>query len=408
MSVVSVCAAAIATAFGCAKPNEYMAPPPPAVTVAQPIERELIQQLEFTGTTRSVEAVDIRARVMGYLKSIEFEDGAIVQAGDLLFVIEPAPFEAALDSAKAALQRAEASLSLAKATLTRAERLPAGAISAQEVDVQRANVATAEADVASAKAAVRQAELDLSYTQIKSPFTGRVSRHLVDVGNLIQPGETALTRVEAYDPIHAYFAVSESDVLEFIRANQMTTMETIREHPPVIYMGLSGEQGFPHEGHLDFAELGVDPQSGTQMRRGVFPNPDGALLPGLFGRIRLPVGQPEPGLMLPDRAIATDQRGDYVLVVNEKDTVEYRPVELGMRIGGMREIRTGVEKGDWVVINGVQRARPGAPVKPERTDEIPEAAELAQVNDPAIPQSSPQEAVVERQSREASSGAGGK
>jgi RND family efflux transporter MFP subunit len=221
------------------------------------------------------------------------------------------------------------------------------------------------------------------------------------VGNLVQPGETVLTRVEAFDPIHTYFAISESDVLEFMRANQGSTMELIRENAPPIYMGLAGEEGFPHEGRLDFAELGVDPQTGTQMRRGVFPNPDGTLLPGLFARIRLPVGQPRPGLMLPDRAIATDQRGDYVLAVNEKDTVEYRPVELGMRVGGMRQILSGVNKEDWIVINGVQRARPGAPVTPERTDEIPEAAALAQAGDPAIPQTTQGQAVIEQQPEQA-------
>jgi RND family efflux transporter MFP subunit len=356
-----------------------------------------------------MEAVDVRARVTGYLQSIEFEDGAQVAAGDLLFVIEPAPFEAALDSAKAALQRSEASLALARANLARAERLPRGAISAQEVDVERANVATAEADVASAKAALRQAELDLAYTQIKSPINGRVSRHMVDVGNLVQPGETVLTRVEAFDPIHAYFAVSESDVLQFMRANPAATMQSIREQPPSLYMGLSGEQGFPHEGRLDFAELGVDPQTGTQMRRGEFPNPDGKLVPGLFARIRLPISDPQPGLMLPDRAIATDQRGEYVLTVNEKNIVEHRPVELGVRVGGMREILNGVESSDWIVINGLQRARPGAEVNPEQTSDIAEANDLETANDPAVvPQIGAEGAVIADQDvRTASSGSGG-
>jgi RND family efflux transporter MFP subunit len=386
-----------------------VAPPPPAVTVAQPVEREIVRQLEFTGTTRSVEAVDVRARVTGYLQRIAFEDGAQVNAGDLLFVIEPAPFEAALDSAKAALQRAEASLALARANLARAERLPRGAISEQEVDVERANVATADADVSSAKAALRQAELDLAYTQVKSPITGRVSRHMVDVGNLVQPGETVLTRVEAFDPIHAYFAVSESDVLQFMRANQGTSKEAIREAPPLLYLGLSGEEGFRHEGRLDFAELGVDPQTGTQLRRGAFPNAKGELVPGLFARIRLPIGNPEPGLMLPDRAIATDQRGEYVLVVNEKDIVEHRPVELGMRVGGMREILNGVQLRDWVVINGLQRARPGAPVKAERTSDIAEVKDLEAVNDPAVvPQSkAAKPVVVDGDSRSTASGTGG-
>jgi len=372
--------------LGCTRPNEYQQQPPPEVTVAQPVEREIVRQLEFTGTTRSVKAVDVRARVMGYLQSIAFEDGAEVQAGDLLFVIEPAPFEAALDSAKAALEKARASLSLAEADLARTEPLAArGALTAQELDVKRAAVATAQADVASAKAALRKAELDLAYTQVKSPISGRVSRHMVDVGNLVQPGETMLTRVEAFDPIHAYFAVSEADVLQFMKSNRQVDAKSLRENPPPLYLGLSGEEGFPYEGQLDFAEIGVDPQTGTQMRRGSFPNADKRLVPGLFVRIRLPIGDPELGLMIPDRAIGADQRGEYVLVVNDKNIVEHRLVRLGMRVAGMREVTGGIEGGEWIVINGLQRARPGMTVKPQRTTEIPELKQLAAAKDPAIP-----------------------
>ena len=381
----SLYAAVLAVAaVGCAKPNAYVAPPPPTVTVAPPVEREITRQLEFTGATRSIEAVDVRARVTGYLQSIEFVDGAQVNAGDVLFVIEPAPYEAALASAEANLQKADATLALARADLARAERLPRGTITEQELDVKRANVATAAADLASANAALRRANLDLSYTQVKAPISGRVSRHLVDVGNLVQPGETILTRVESMDPIHVYFAVSEADVLEFSRASSQSTMEAIRESQPKIYLGLGGEEGFPHEGTLDFAELGVDPETGTQLRRGVFPNPDGKLLPGLFARVRLPIGAPEPGLMVPDRAIATDQRGEYVLVVNDKQSVEYRPVKLGMRIKQMREVLSGVSVTDLVIVNGIQRARPGAQVKPERAAEVPEAKSLDASNDPAV------------------------
>jgi RND family efflux transporter MFP subunit len=375
-----------AAVVGCAKPNEYVQPPPPAVTVAKPVEREIVHQLEFTGSTRATEAVDVRARVNGYLQKIEFEDGADVKAGDVLFVIEPEPFEAALDSAKAALQKAQATLALANADLARTEPLvKRGASTEQELDVKRADVATAKADVASAKAALRRADLDVSYTQVKSPISGRVSRHLVDIGNLVQAETTVLTRVEAFDPIHAYFAISESDVLELMASNPGTGAASLKENPPELYMGLSGEEGFPHKGRLDFAEVGIDPQSGTQMRRGIFPNSDKSLVPGMFVRLRLPVGNPSPGLMVPDRAIATDQRGEYVLVVNDKDTIEYRPVKLGMRVVDMRVVNEGVTADDWIVVNGLQRARPGAPVKPERTEEIPEAKQLDAANDPAVP-----------------------
>jgi RND family efflux transporter MFP subunit len=396
-------------ALGCSRANEYVPPPPAAVTVAQPVEREIVHQLEFTGTTRSIEAVDVRARVTGYLQRIAFKDGAEVKAGDLLFVIEPAPFEAALDSAKAALQKADASLGLAQADLARTEPLvKRGALTAQELDVKRADVATALADVASAKAALRQAELDLAYTQVKSPIAGRVSRHMVDVGNLVQPGETVLTRVESYDPIHVYFSVSESDVTEFLRSNSEKARQSLRDNPPALFMGLSGEDGFPHEGKLDFTELGVDPQTGTQMRRGEFPNADQKLVPGLFARVRLPIGSPEPALMIPDRAIATDQRGEYVLVVNEKNTVEYRLVKLGMRVAGMRVVSDGLQANEWIVINGLQRARPGAVVNPERTTDLPEAKDLAAAKDPALspqsPEASPAEVTDASQPVESSTG----
>jgi RND family efflux transporter MFP subunit len=376
---------------GCAKPNEYVQPPAPAVTVAQPVEREVVHQLEFTGTTRATEAVDVRARVNGYLQKIEFVDGADVKAGDVLFVIEPAPFEAALDASKAALQKAEATLALARADLARTEPLVnRGASTEQELDVKKADVATAKADVASAKAALVQAELNLAYTQVKSPISGRVSRHMVDIGNLVQAEQTMLTRVEAFDPIHAYFAISESDVLELMASTPGTSAASLKENPPTIYIGLTGENGYPHEGKLDFAEAGIDPQSGTQMRRGIFANVDKSLVPGMFVRVRLPVGSPAPGLMVPDRAIAMDQSGEYVLVVNDKDTVERRSVKLGLRVANMRVVNEGVQAGDWVVINGLQRARPGTPVKPERTTELPEAKQLDASNDPAVPSSGAQ------------------
>lgn len=370
---------------GCAKPNAYIQPPPPIVTVAQPVEREVVHQLEFTGSTRATEAVDVRARVNGYLQKIDFVDGADVKAGDVLFIIEPAPFEAALDAAKAALQKADATLALANADLARTQPLvERGASTEQELDVKKADVATAKADVASAKAALTQAELNLSYTQVKSPISGRVSRHMVDIGNLVQAEQTVLTRVEAFDPIHAYFAISESDVVELMAKSPGTNAASLKANPPTIYMGLTGENGYPHEGKLDFAEAGIDPQSGTQMRRGIFPNADKSLVPGMFVRIRLPVGSPAPGLMVPDRAIAMDQSGEYVLVVNDKDTVERRSVKLGLRVTNMRVISEGIQASDWIVINGLQRARPGTPVKPERTTEIIEAKQLEASNDPAI------------------------
>ena len=359
-------ALAVATFAGCQKKNEFVKPPPPVVTVAQPVQRDVVHQMEFTGTTRATEAVEVRARVNGYLEKIAFEDGAQVKAGDLLFAIEAAPYEAALDAAKASLQKAEASLALATADLGRTEPLvQRGTLSQQELDLKIANVATARAEVAAANAEIRQADLNLAYTQVKSPISGRVSRHLVDVGNLVQTGTTVLTRVESFNPIHAYFAVSESDVLEFIRLKMESGVASSAANAPKLYLGLTEANGFPYEGRLDFAEIGVDPETGTQLRRGEFPNPDGQLVPGLFVRLKLPIGEPSPGIMVPDRAIATDQRGQYVLAVNEENVVEYRPVQLGTRVADMRVVNEGVKLEDWIVVNGIQRARPGTPVDPQ-------------------------------------------
>jgi RND family efflux transporter MFP subunit len=363
---------------GCTGKNQYAPPPPPEVTVATPVKQQVRDYLEITGKTQSSESVDIRSRVSGYLKSIEFKDGQTVTEGQLLFVIEPEPFKVALASAKAELQKAEAKLALAEADVKRSEPLvDKGAVSEQEWDVIVANRATAKADVAAATSAVSQADLNLSYTEVKSPIAGRISRHMVDVGNLVQVQTTMLTNVQSVAPIHALFHVSENE-LKLLRqsptasnyaaattadakATDATTAET------TVKVGLSHDRDFPYEGKIDFAELGVDPNTGKQLRRAVIENKDGALLPGLFVRVRVPVGDETPQLMVADRSIATDQRGDYVLVVNDKNIVEYRPVELGLMTDGLRVVKSGIKEGDWIVTNGLQRARPGATVRPSQS-----------------------------------------
>jgi len=356
---------------GCNNANQYQPPPPPTVTVAQPARDKVGDFLEFTGTTRAVEAVRLRARVMGYLKSIEFEDGANVEQGQLLFVIEQEPFEAALASAKANVQKAEAALKLAEADIARTQPLlERKAITEAEMDVMEANRATAEAEVAAAKAAVRQAELNLGYTEIRAPISGRIGRHLVDVGNLIQAEMTELATLESYDPIHAYFTVSEGDVLRLMNLYRNGEIANFRENPPPLSLGLQSEDGFPHLGTLEFADFGVDPDTGTQMRRGVFPNADGRLVPGLFVRLRMPVGEPAEQLLVSERAIAADQRGDYVLVVDDQNKVQYRPVKLGLLHNGMYVVKEGVDAKDWIVVNGLQYARPDSTVTPERAEKM--------------------------------------
>jgi RND family efflux transporter MFP subunit len=352
---------------GCEERSEFVPPPPPEVTVQQPQWRQIADHVNFTGNTRPTATVELRARVNGYLQRIAFDDGAFVKRGELLFVLEQAPFQAALASKAADLERAKAAMQLAGAEFKRTELLhQKNVASQQDVDQRRADMAAARANVAVAQAAITNAQLDLDYTEIRAPIAGRIGRHLVDVGNLIQAQQTLLAVIESTDPIYAYFYVSESDLLRFRQMIRENELPDPREKPPRIRLGLANEKGFPHAGHVDFRDLGVDPDTGTILVRARFPNPKHVLLPGLFVRLRAPVGEPQPRLMIDERAVSTDQRGQYVLVVNAQDKVEYRPVELGLAAGSMREITAGVSPDDWVIVNGLQRARPGATVKPQR------------------------------------------
>lgn len=358
---------AVVALSGCGSRNKFIPPPPPEVTVAHPTTDEVVDSIEFTGTTRATATVNLRARVNGYLEQIKFDDGQAVNEGDLLFVIEQAPFEVALASAKAALQKAHAALQLAEANHARtAELFQRKVVTQQEVDVQKANLAGAQADVAAAEAQVRQAELNLQYTEIRAPLNGRIGRHLIDKGNLIQAEQTQLAVIESIDPIQAYFNVSEPDLLRFMEMLRENKLPDPEKHPPVLYLQLGNETGFPHKGHLDYRELGVDPTTGTILRRAVFPNPDHALIPGLFARLRAPIGQPEPKLLVEERALGADQRGQYVLVVNDENVVEYRSVKTGIAVGDRRVIQDGIDKDDWIVVNGLQRARPGSKVSPQQ------------------------------------------
>jgi RND family efflux transporter MFP subunit len=353
--------------FGCQRGNKFVAPPPPAVSVAKPLVTKVSDSIEFIGNTRATATVELRARVTGYLERIAFEEGTNVKEGDLLFVIDQAPFQVALDIANAELQRAQADLQLQQTEYRRTETLVAQKAQTQaDLDLAAAELATANANVAAAQAAVRRAELDLSYTEIRAPISGRIGRHLVDRGSLVQGEQTHLATIESLDPIHAYFSLSEPDLLRFmemLRANEIPDPD---KNPPVLYLGLDNSAGYPYQGTLDFRELGVDPSTGTALRRGLFANPNNELLPGLFVRIRAPIGEPKERLVVEKRGIGADQRGDYVLVVNDKNIVEYRLVKLGISTDGMRVVQEGVEPGEWIVVNGLQRARPGATVDPER------------------------------------------
>jgi RND family efflux transporter MFP subunit len=334
--------------------------------VALPVERPVADTIEFVGNTEATETVDLVARVNGHLERVLFEDGAQVAKGDLLFVIDQAAYKVALNAAQAELQKAQASLQLAESQLRRiAPLVRSGTVTQAEYDVQAAQVATSQADVAAAQALVAQAELDLGYAQINAPIAGNISERLVDVGNLIRAEQTRLATIQNIDPIYVYFNLSETDLLRFMEMLRAHEIPDPEKNPPVLHVGLANEEGFPHEGRLDYRQLGVDPATGTTTRRGVFPNPERRLIPGMFVRIRATVGEPVPRLLVDERAIGSDQRGDYVLVVNDKNIVEYRSVRLGIDVGDLRVVQEGIEAGDRVVINGLQRARPGAEVQPE-------------------------------------------
>ncbi|MFO0946739.1 MAG: efflux RND transporter periplasmic adaptor subunit [Planctomycetota bacterium] len=298
---------------GCRPGNQYVPPPPPAVTVAKPLTRNVTEYAEFTGTIRAAASVELKTRVNGYLQEIRFHDGELVKEGDLLFVIDRTPYEAQLQSAKANLEKARAMLQLEEAQLLRTEQLvKRSAASKEEHDIAFAERAGAVASVSSAEAELRQAQLNLGYTEIRAPISGRIGRHLVDIGNLVKAEETLLARIESVDPIHAYFNVSENALL---RSMEKAKDESATPDTQVFELGLGDAADFRFQGKLDYREFGVDPSTGTILRRAVFNNADQSLVPGLFVRVRAAVG-PRPRCSWksgPSRPIWR-----YLLVVNDK------------------------------------------------------------------------------------------
>jgi RND family efflux transporter MFP subunit len=352
--------------------QQQAAPPPPPlpkVTVNQPVIRDVVESDAYTGRLEAVESVDIRARVSGYLQSIHFTDGEVVKKGALLFVIDPRPYQAELNRAKAALEQAIARHGRTQKDYARAQQLvKSRAISQEEVDTRAADQREAEEAVRAARAAVEAAQLNVEFTQVRAPISGRISREFVTVGNLINGGtadSTLLTRVVSLDPIYGYFDVDEGAYLKYARLWRNGQRAGPREANIPVDLGLADETGFPHQGRLDFIDNRLDPNTGTMTGRAVFPNPDLALTPGLFARVRLPGSGPYEALLLPDEAIGTDQTQRFAFVVNDQHTVEYRQVALGPMIDGLRVVRDGIKPGEWVIVNGVQRVRTGAKVDPQ-------------------------------------------
>lgn len=358
-----------AMSAACERQNQYVAPPPPSVTVSRPVKQAVTDYLEFTGTTQSVASVDIRARVQGFLQTAYFKEGAFVKKDELLYIIDPRTYHAAVDKAIADLADKKAQAEKAEVELLRNQRLyKENATSEKELVNAKATRDSAKANLAASEASLEDAKINLGYCTIYAPLSGRIGRNQVDVGNLVGAGEfTLLTTIKQYDPIYAYFTLNERQLLRLMRMQRKGREYAVQDTP--IYMALANETGYPHEGRLDYADLGVDQNTGTMLMRGVFPNPNPpAILPGLFVRLRLPAGTRENALLVPERAIGSDQGGHYVLVVSSDDVVESRRIVAGNLTEGMRVIEEGLQGDEWIVVNGIQRARPGAKVKAARSD----------------------------------------
>jgi len=342
--------------------------PPPQVTVATPLVRKITDWDEYTGRLAAVESVEIRARVSGYLESVHFQDGALVKRGDLLFVIDPRPNQAALDEARAERKRARVQMEAMARELRRGEELHATrVISDRDLDILTSQKRAADASLRAAEAAEKSAALYLGFTRVTAPIDGRIGRKLVTVGNLVT-GEgkdsTLLTTLVSVDPIHVYFTADERAFLRYTRLAEQGIRPSSRTVANPVRLQLADEQGFPHEGVMDFVDNRVDEATGTMQGRAVFANPRGDLTPGLFGRIQLLGEGPYEALILPDQAIGTDQAQRLVYVVGEGNVVTPRPVTLGRSLGALRVIRGGLAPTDRVVINGIQKVRPGATVTP--------------------------------------------
>ena len=356
--------------FGCNEEMEKKTVRIPTVTVSVPIQTEAQKRLDYTGTTAALEYVDIRARVAGFLEKINFEPKQKVKAGDLLFVIDPRQYQAAVSEAKAQLEAKKASLKLAKTDEEIAKSLESKeAISWLKLQQATAKSDVSKADVDLTAANLDQAKLNLEYTQVTSPIDGRVSRNYVDIGNLVGATEkTLLTTVVNDESVYCYFNVSELDLLFLKRMYPLPrNPEPLTVVKIPVLLELADEEGFPHKGRLDFTDTMINPSTGTIQFRAVFPNPDGLLLPGMFAKIRVPLKKFQ-ALLVPEAAIQFDQGGRYLLVVDGQNIVRQKRIKMGQEEpNGMRVIDEGLLPDDRVIISGLQRARPGSPVNPIST-----------------------------------------
>jgi multidrug efflux system membrane fusion protein len=359
-------------------------PPPPAVTVAEVIARPLHHWDELTGELQAVNTVDVHPRVNGFIDSVQFTEGARVAKGQILFQIDPRPFQIEIERLSAEIKRAQSKLDFAAAGHARAERLFAqNAIAREEYEQLTSAEAEAAGDLGSLNAQLHAARLNLEYSHVRSPIDGHVSRALITPGNLVS-GTNLLTTVVSDDPIYAYFDTDEATYLKFAQLERNN-----RPQPPAgsgrgaasspVFMGLVGEEGYPHEGRLDFIDNQVDARSSTIHARAVFDNKDGRFTPGLFARIKLVANDNHEAILIDERAVGNDLGKKYVLVLKSDSTVEYRAVTLGARIDGLRVVEDGLQPADIVVVNGLQHVSAGAKVQSTRVAMSAGGAGLAQV-----------------------------
>ena len=348
------------------------------MTVAPVLERDVAEWDEFSGRLQAVDQVEIRPRVSGYIRRLTFQEGREVRKGEVLFEIDPRPYQADLDRAQAQLEQARTAAELAQREVARAEKLVnVQAISREEFDSRTSAQANSAAAVQAAEAAVETAQLNLGWTAVRSPIAGRVSRAEVTEGNLVQagpPDATLLTTVVSLDSIYLYFDSDEQTYLRYSGRAVAAGTRGWRDARSPVYLGLANETGFPHEGRLDFVDNRIDPASGTIRTRAIFGNRDRRFTPGLFARVKLVGGKSVPTLLVRDAAIGTDQDRKFVLVLAKGDSLEYRPVEIGRLTDGLRIVRKGVEAGDKVVVNGLMRVRPGVKVTPTVVAMVPDSS----------------------------------
>jgi RND family efflux transporter MFP subunit len=337
--------------------------------VSHPVERDVTDYADFTARTAAVDSVEVRAHVWGYLDRVNFKEGAMVKKGDVLFEIDPRPYQALLDQAKAKVRQDEAQLKYDEAEYQRyVQLIRSKSVSQSDLDKVAAARGVDLANIAADQALVVSRQLDLDYTKVLAPVSGRASRYVVTVGNLIRSGDqnggTLLTTVMSVDPMYAYFDVDEHTVLRVKQLTREGKADSVRDQSVPVWLGLANDQGHPHRGTIDFVDNQVNPKTGTMRLRGVFPNKEQILAPGFFGRVRVPIGRRHKALLVDERALDSDQGQKILYVLNARNEVVSRAVRVGGRHDGLREITDGLQPGERVIVNGLQQVRPGMTVGP--------------------------------------------